>query len=54
MHDFMLETFIRTTPEKVWEALTSTEISKRYMIMGAGIHSTFKADDPYEFRASAS
>ena len=47
--DFMLETFIRTTPEKLWEALTSGDISKRYYIAGAAIHGAMEPDTPYEY-----
>jgi DNA-binding transcriptional ArsR family regulator/uncharacterized protein YndB with AHSA1/START domain len=47
--DYMLETFIRTTPEKLWEALTSAEMSKRYYIAGAAIHGSMMADTPYEY-----
>jgi uncharacterized protein YndB with AHSA1/START domain/DNA-binding transcriptional ArsR family regulator len=32
--DFMLETYIAASPERVWEALTSSEITRQYNIMG--------------------
>ncbi|MDZ7588441.1 MAG: SRPBCC domain-containing protein [Parasphingorhabdus sp.] len=47
--DFMLETFIRTTPERLWEALTSAALSQQYYIAGAGIHGTMKTDSSYEY-----
>jgi DNA-binding transcriptional ArsR family regulator/uncharacterized protein YndB with AHSA1/START domain len=47
--DFVLQTFIRTTPEKLWEALTSAAISKHYNIHGAAIHSTFEVGSGYEY-----
>lgn len=50
--DFMLETFIRATPDQVWEALTTPELSQRYMFMGAAIHSTLQANAPYEYRTA--
>jgi uncharacterized protein YndB with AHSA1/START domain len=28
--EFVYVTYIRTTPEKLWQALTSSEFSKRY------------------------
>jgi uncharacterized protein YndB with AHSA1/START domain/predicted transcriptional regulator len=48
--DFVLETFIRTTPQKLWEALTSAKLSKRYYIAGAAIHSRFQEGEAYEYR----
>jgi uncharacterized protein YndB with AHSA1/START domain/DNA-binding transcriptional ArsR family regulator len=48
--DFVLETFIRTTPEKLWEALTTAELTKRYHFAKAAIHGTFEAGGTYEFR----
>jgi uncharacterized protein YndB with AHSA1/START domain/DNA-binding transcriptional ArsR family regulator len=47
---FVLETFIRTTPEKLWEALTSPELSSRYYIAGAAIGGTFKPGGTYAYR----
>lgn len=49
--DYMLETFIRTTPERLWDALTSADLSKRYYIAGAAIHGTMQANSPYEYLA---
>ena len=47
--DYMIETFIRTTPEKLWEALTSADLSKHYYIAGAAIHGTMEAGTPYQY-----
>lgn len=47
--DYMLETFIRTTPEKLWEALTSAELSKHYYIAGAAIHGKIEAGESYQY-----
>jgi uncharacterized protein YndB with AHSA1/START domain/DNA-binding transcriptional ArsR family regulator len=50
--DFVLETFIRAKPDKVWEALTSTELSKRYYIAGAAIQGDFKAGGAYAYKTA--
>lgn len=47
---FVLETFIRATPEQVWEGLTSPELSAKYMFMQGAYHSSLKPGDPYEYR----
>ncbi len=47
--DYMLETYIRTTPERLWEALTSADLSKLYYIAGAAIHGSMQANTPYEY-----
>jgi uncharacterized protein YndB with AHSA1/START domain/DNA-binding transcriptional ArsR family regulator len=49
--DFMLETYIAASPERVWEALTSAELSKHYYIAGAAIHGDFSAGGSYEYLA---
>jgi len=46
--DFILETFIRTTPEALWEALTSESISARYNVLAGAIKSDFKPGSPYQ------
>ena len=51
--DFVLETFIRTTPERLWEALTDGELSKRYYIAGASIHGQFETGGSYEYRTES-
>lgn len=48
--DFMLETFIRATPDRVWQALTTTELSKQFMLMGGGIYGTIATNETYEYR----
>jgi uncharacterized protein YndB with AHSA1/START domain/DNA-binding transcriptional ArsR family regulator len=50
--DFMLETFIRTTPEKLWEALISSDLSKRYYIAGAAINGRFETGGAYHYETS--
>jgi uncharacterized protein YndB with AHSA1/START domain len=47
--DFMLETYIAASPERVWDALTSSELSKHYYIAGAAIHGDFRAGGSYEY-----
>ena len=47
--DYMLETYIRTTPQKLWEALTTGEMSKRYYIAGAAIRGSMAANTPYDY-----
>lgn len=45
--DFMMETYIRTTPERLWEALTSQELSARYNVLAGAIHGDFTAGGKY-------
>ncbi len=47
--DFILETFIRATPETIWNALTTGEMSKHYYIAGAIIRGTIASGKPYEY-----
>ncbi len=47
--DFMLETYIRSTPEKVWDALTNGEITRRYHFAKAAMQSRLEAGAPYAF-----
>jgi uncharacterized protein YndB with AHSA1/START domain/DNA-binding transcriptional ArsR family regulator len=47
--DFMLETYIRTTPEALWEALTQGEITKRYHFAKAAMQGDIRAGAPYAF-----
>jgi uncharacterized protein YndB with AHSA1/START domain/DNA-binding transcriptional ArsR family regulator len=47
--DFMLETFIRTTPEKLWEALTSTELTTHFNIANAAFHGKIAKGERYEY-----
>jgi uncharacterized protein YndB with AHSA1/START domain len=39
--DFVYVTYIKTSPEKLWEALTSSEFSRRYWF-GTELRSSFK------------
>lgn len=47
--NFMLETYIAATPERIWEALTSAELSKHYYIAGAAIHGDLTTGGAYEY-----
>ena len=44
--DFVHVTYIKTTPEKLWEALTSSEFSRRYWF-GTELRSDFKVGSPF-------
>ncbi len=46
--DFVLETYIRTSPEKLWEALTSAPVSARYNVLAGAIQSDFKPGSAYK------
>lgn len=48
--DFVLETFIRTTPERLWEALTGPEWTGRYYIARAALTAPLVAGEPYVYR----
>lgn len=48
--DFMMETFIRTTPEKLWEALTDPDMITRYHFASVAIHGRFAAGQSYEYK----
>ena len=45
--EFVYVTYIKTTPEKLWEALTSQEISKLYWF-GAHLESDWKVGAPWK------
>jgi uncharacterized protein YndB with AHSA1/START domain/DNA-binding transcriptional ArsR family regulator len=47
--DFVLETFIRTTPEKLWAALTNGEMTKRYYIANAALTGDIRPGAPYAY-----
>ncbi len=47
--DFVLETYIRTTPAKVWEALTNGEMTKRYHFARATLQGDIKPGAPYAY-----
>ena len=44
--EFVYVTYIETTPEKVWEALTSSEFSKRYWF-GTELKTDWKVGSPF-------
>jgi uncharacterized protein YndB with AHSA1/START domain len=44
--EFVYTTYIETTPEKLWEALTSSEFSKRYWF-GTELKSDWKVGSPF-------
>jgi uncharacterized protein YndB with AHSA1/START domain/DNA-binding transcriptional ArsR family regulator len=48
--DFVMETFIRTTPEKLWEALTNPDMITRYHFASISIYGRFAAGEPYEYK----
>lgn len=47
--DFVLETYIKTTPKRLWEALTDGEISKNYFQGNAVVQSDFKEGGDYKY-----
>jgi uncharacterized protein YndB with AHSA1/START domain/DNA-binding transcriptional ArsR family regulator len=47
--DFILETYIRTTPEALWRALTDGEMSKRYYIASAAFSGKARAGADYVY-----
>ena len=47
--DFVLETFIRTTPEALWNALTSSELTRKFNIASAAFHGQVAAGERYEY-----
>ena len=44
--EFVYVTYIKTTPEKLWEALTSSEFSSRYWF-GTELRSDFKVGSSF-------
>lgn len=50
--DFVLETYIRTTPEALWQALTEGEVSKNYFQGDASIESTFEVGADYVYTSA--
>src|SRR5688500_11947323 len=47
---FVYVTFIRTTPEKLWEALTKPEFTRKYWF-GSQLESDWKAGAPWQLQA---
>ena len=48
--DHLQETWIRTTPEKLWTALTNAEESGRYHFLGATLVEDASADGRHDYR----
>jgi uncharacterized protein YndB with AHSA1/START domain/DNA-binding transcriptional ArsR family regulator len=46
------EMYIRTTPERLWQAITSPEMSRQYYY-GTSIESSLRAGDPIRYRNAA-
>jgi uncharacterized protein YndB with AHSA1/START domain len=46
----VFEMYIRTTPERLWEAITNAEIRSKYNF-GAGVHSDWKRGSRLELGA---
>jgi uncharacterized protein YndB with AHSA1/START domain/DNA-binding transcriptional ArsR family regulator len=46
----VFEIYIRATPERLWEAITDSEIRAKYQF-GAEVHSDWKAGSRYELRS---
>src|SRR3990172_4664586 len=46
----VFEIYIKTTPERLWQAITDPEIRRKYTF-GVGVHSDWKAGSPYQARA---
>ena len=49
--EFVYTTYIETTPEKLWEALTSSEFSKRYWF-NTELKTDWKVGSPFALRLS--
>lgn len=47
--DFLLETFIRTSPEKLWDALTDGEMTRLYFIAGATLTGDIETGGKYRY-----
>ncbi|MGI9265016.1 MAG: SRPBCC family protein [Gammaproteobacteria bacterium] len=47
--EYIYETFIRATPDEVWQALTSAEFTRQYF-HGTHIYSDWQAGSPVVFR----
>lgn len=44
-----MQIFIRTTPEKLWEALTNGQITQQYYIANSRVESTWQTGAPYRY-----
>jgi uncharacterized protein YndB with AHSA1/START domain/DNA-binding transcriptional ArsR family regulator len=47
--DFVLETFIRTTPEKLWDALTNAALIPAYHFAGTRVEGAFTPGTDYRY-----
>jgi len=47
----VFEIYIKTTPERLWEAITNPEMRAKYTF-GVGVHTDWKAGSPYRATAS--
>jgi uncharacterized protein YndB with AHSA1/START domain len=45
-HSHVFQVYIRTTPERLWQALTDGEMTKQYFF-GSTVESTWKVGEPY-------
>ncbi len=52
-NDFVYVTFIKTTPEKLWKALTNSEFTKQYWF-GLEMHSDWKIGSPISYVSNGS
>jgi uncharacterized protein YndB with AHSA1/START domain len=50
--DFVLETYINTTPENLWNALTDGEISRNYFQGDASVESSFEVGADYVYTSA--
>src|SRR3990172_6809492 len=46
----VFEIYIKTTPERLWQAITDPEMRRKYNF-GGGVYSDWKAGSPYQARA---
>ncbi len=44
-----MQIFIRTTPEKLWDALTNGQISQQYYLASSRVESTWEPGAPYRY-----
>lgn len=45
----VFEIYIKTTPERLWEAITNPDLRRKYTF-GVGVHSNWKPDSSYQAR----
>ena len=48
----VFEIYIKTTPERLWEAITDPEMRRKYNF-GVGVYSDWRSGSPYEAKAGA-